>query len=169
MTGQLNFSGTTHAGIKLLSLTTTQRDALTAANGMVIYNTTTATVQMYQNAAWVSVGASGGGITWSAVTGTTQAMAINTGYIANNAALVTLTLPATASVGDVFRVVGLGAGGWRIAQNASQVIHFGNQDTTTGTGGRLDFTHKYDAVEIVCVVANTGFTVISSVGAIAIT
>jgi hypothetical protein len=28
MTGQLNFSGTTHAGIKLISLTTTQRDAL---------------------------------------------------------------------------------------------------------------------------------------------
>ncbi len=57
LTGQLNFSGTTHAGIKLLSLTTAQRDALTPANGMVIYNSTTATGQVYQGGAWVSVGA----------------------------------------------------------------------------------------------------------------
>jgi hypothetical protein len=56
MTGQLNFSGTTHAGIKLLSLTTTQRDALTAANGMLIYNTTTAKVQKYEAGAWVNNG-----------------------------------------------------------------------------------------------------------------
>jgi len=60
MTGQLNFSGTTHAGIKLLSLTTAQRDALTPAAGMVIYNSTTTTVQVYQGGAWVSVGAGGG-------------------------------------------------------------------------------------------------------------
>ena len=56
MTGQLNFSGTTHAGIKLLSLTTVQRDALTAANGMLIYNTTTATVQKREAGAWVDSG-----------------------------------------------------------------------------------------------------------------
>lgn len=55
MTGQLNFSGTTHAGIKLLSLTTTQRDALTPANGMAIYNSTTTTIQGYQNGAWVTI------------------------------------------------------------------------------------------------------------------
>ena len=57
LSGQLNFSGTTHAGIKLLSLTTTQRNALTAANGMLIYNTTTATVQKYEAGAWVDVSA----------------------------------------------------------------------------------------------------------------
>ncbi len=60
LTGQLNFSGTTHAGIKLLSLTTAQRDALTPANGMVIYNSTTATGQVYQGGAWASVGGGGG-------------------------------------------------------------------------------------------------------------
>ena len=60
MTGQLNFSGTTHAGIKLLSLTTTQRNALTAANGMLIYNTTTAEVQKYEAGAWAAVGSGGG-------------------------------------------------------------------------------------------------------------
>ena len=60
MTGQLNFSGTTHAGIKLLSLTTVQRDALTPANGMLIYNTTTAEVQKYEAGAWAAVGSGGG-------------------------------------------------------------------------------------------------------------
>lgn len=54
LSGQLNFSGTTHAGVKLLSLTTSQRDALSPANGMIIYNTTTAQVEFYQNGAWTS-------------------------------------------------------------------------------------------------------------------
>lgn len=106
----------------------------------------------------------GTGITWSEVTGTTQSMAVNCGYIANNASLVTLTLPTTAAVGDVVRVVGKGAGGWRVAQNASEIIHFGNLDSTTGTGGYIEFTHLRDAVELVCVVADTEWNLISSVG-----
>ena len=68
MTGQLNFSGTTHAGIKLLSLTTVQRDALTAANGMLIYNSTTATVQKYEAGAWADVGSGSGGYSLTATT-----------------------------------------------------------------------------------------------------
>ena len=110
----------------------------------------------------------GGGITWSEVTGTTQAASVNAGYIANNAGLVTITLPTTAAVGDVVRVTGKGAGGWLIAQNASQIIHFLGTDTTTGTGGSLASTGTYDGVEIVCVVANTEWVVISSMGNITI-
>jgi integrin beta 8 len=33
-------------------MTTTQRDAMTPINGMIIYNTTTNTIQGYQNSAW---------------------------------------------------------------------------------------------------------------------
>lgn len=58
LTGQLNFSGTNHAGIKLISLTTTQRDALTPANGMVIYNTTNARAEQYTSGAWLPVNSS---------------------------------------------------------------------------------------------------------------
>jgi hypothetical protein len=105
-----------------------------------------------------------GGITWNEETGTSATMAVNNGYIANNAALVTLTMPSTAAVGDVVRVTGKGAGGWRIAQNASQVIHFGSSDTTTGATGRLDSTATYDSVEMVCITANTDFVVLSSIG-----
>lgn len=59
MTGQLNFSGTTHAGLKVLSLTTAQRDALTPANGMIIYNSTDGEFQGYEAGAWATVISSG--------------------------------------------------------------------------------------------------------------
>ncbi len=101
---------------------------------------------------------------WSEVTGTTQACAVNTGYILNNAALVTATLPATAAVGDVIRIVGKGAGMWKLAQNASQYIRFAGLTTTTGTGGYLQAETAYDCIEIMCTTANNGWTVISSIG-----
>lgn len=97
----------------------------------------------------------GGGITWTNVTGTSQAMAINSGYVASNASLVTLTLPSTAAVGSVIQVMGAGAGLWKIAQNASQLIRFGNVTTTTGTGGSLSAQLQFDAVQLVCIVADT--------------
>lgn len=43
------------------SLTTTQRDALSAVNGMIIYNTTTNTMQGYINSAWIDMSPSGWG------------------------------------------------------------------------------------------------------------
>lgn len=106
----------------------------------------------------------GGGITWTEVTGTSQSMAVDNAYIANNGSQVVLTLPTTAAVGKIVRVVGKGAGGWKIAQNASEIIHFGSADTTTGTGGYLESAHRRDAVELVCVVADTEWNVISSQG-----
>lgn len=103
------------------------------------------------------------------VTGTTESMASDNGYIANNSGLVTLTLPTTIGLGERLQVVGKGTGLWRIAQNANQVIHFGILDTTTGVGGRLDATSQYDTVDLMCTVANLEFTVTSSVGTITVT
>jgi len=93
---------------------------------------------------------------------------INKGVIANNVALVTLTLPTTASVGDTLEVVGKGAGGWLIAQNAGQSIHFISSTTTVGVGGSLASSQQYDAIKMVCTVADTEFTVVSSSGNITI-
>jgi hypothetical protein len=92
------------------------------------------------------------------VTSTSQTMAINNGYIANNPALVTVTLPPTSAVGDLVWIVGKGIGGWQIAQNTGQTIHFGNQDTTIGAGGHLDSTNQYDAIQLLCTAANTDWT-----------
>lgn len=113
---------------------------------------------------------SAGVMSWTEVTGTSQSAAVNNGYIANNAALVTVTLPTTAAVGSIVRVVGKGAGGWKVAQNASEQVIWneggvdGVDETTVGTGGYLASTDDYDAVELLCIVADTTWTVLSSKG-----
>ena len=45
----------TQSPLRLASYTSTQRDALTAANGDLIYNTTTNKFQGYANNAWVDL------------------------------------------------------------------------------------------------------------------
>lgn len=99
----------------------------------------------------ITISSSGGGITWTDVTGTSATLAVNNGYVANNAGLVTLTLPATATLGDVIKIVGKGAGGWTIAQNANQAIHLGNAVTTTGVAGSISSTNQYDTIDLVCI------------------
>jgi len=102
------------------------------------------------------------GFGWTDVTGTTQAMAVSSGYVADNAGLVTLTLPAVAAFGARVSVVGSGAGGWLIAQNALQVIHLGSATTTVGVGGSLASTNRWDSIQLICVIANTTWTCLGS-------
>jgi hypothetical protein len=102
--------------------------------------------------------------TWQTISTTSVTMASQNGYILNNSSLVTATLPTTANVGDIISIVGQGAGGWLLAQNSSQLIHFSSATTTTGTGGSLASTNQYDCVDIICIVANTTFSVRSAVG-----
>lgn len=142
-------------------------------NGQVLIGSTGATptpatltagtgVSIGVGAASITINTTGGGLSWTVVTGTSQAMAVNNGYVSNNAGVVTMTLPSTAAVGSLFSVAGLGAGGWLIAQNASQLIHLGSSVTTTGTGGSLASTNRYDSITILCVVANTEFIVLNA-------
>lgn len=64
-----------------------------------------------------------GGLPWVDVTAASVHAAPNTGYIADSAlAQVEVLLPANPAVGDVVRVAGAGAGGFKIAQNAGQTI-----------------------------------------------
>ena len=109
-------------------------------------------------AVWTQV-VSGAGMIWNEVTVTTQTMSVNNGYIANNAGLVTLTLPATSAIGSVIYINGKGAGGWSIAQNASQLIHIGSSVSTTGVGGSVASTNRYDSMCLVCITANTEWAI----------
>lgn len=106
---------------------------------------------------------SAGQVTTVEVTGTTQSMSVNTCYIANNASLVTLTLPTTSAIGSRIIVHYKGAGGWKIAQNAGQQIRFGSTTTTTTTG-YLSSSSVGDVVTLVCITANTLWQVESAVG-----
>lgn len=105
--------------------------------------------------------------TWNEITvvGPT-AMAVNNGYIANNVALVDLTLPITAAVGDMVRVEGKGSGLWTVSQHAGQSIRIGNNTTTIGVGGSLTATDAGDGVGLLCITANTGWMVTDGTGSI---
>jgi len=104
----------------------------------------------------ILIASTGGGTSTVVVTTTSATMSVSTNYIANNAALVTLTMPATANPGDIIRVSGLGTGGWKVQCNGGQVINFGANPTSSG--GTVSSTNTFDAMEITCLVANTTFS-----------
>jgi hypothetical protein len=61
-------------------------------------------------------------VAWITVSGTsTQAMS-DAGYLLTNSQLTTVTLPPSPNVGDIVRISGAGAGGWKVAQNTNQSI-----------------------------------------------
>lgn len=132
---------------------------LTAGSGVTITN----------GAGSITISAAGGGLSWTVVTGTTQAAVVNSGYIANNAGQVVVTLPATSAVGDIVAVTGINnATGWRVAQNAGNQIFFGTSTTTAGAGGSLTSTATRDAVRLLCTSVNANWQVLDSVGNITI-
>lgn len=106
-----------------------------------------------------------GMMTWTVVTGSSQAMAANNGYIANNAGTINFSLPASSAVGDIIRITGINnATGWQISQAAGQQIFFGTSSTTSGATGTITSSATRDSIEIVCVVANTIWNVLSVIG-----
>lgn len=108
-------------------------------------------------------------IPWTEVNTETQIMENNNGYIANNSNLVTLTLPSSSSMGDIIKIDGKGSGGWLIAQNAGQTIHFLNYDTSIGIGGSLASTNRYANVTFRCIEENSDWTVESVIGNLEVT
>lgn len=95
------------------------------------------------------------GFTWNTVTGTSQALSVNNGYVGDNAGTITMTLPATAEVGEKICFIQKGAGVIRVGQNAGQTIHAVSSDTTTGVGGYLETIDQWSSFCLVCVTANT--------------
>lgn len=159
LTASLLKSATTEVSVSAATAPTTGQ-VLTATSGTV--------------ATWQTP-SGGSGTTWTEVTTTTQTAVANNGYITNNVAQVVVTLPSTATVGNIFLLQGSGAGGWRLSQNASQTIVWdagavaGTNITTAGTGGFLSSSDRYDSVEVMCITTNTGFVVKNSKGNINIT
>lgn len=146
----------------------------TMTNGQVIVGSTGATptaatigssgnIAITVGAGTLSIGTTGfGSFAYNSVAGTTQAAAVNNGYIISNAGQTTVTLPATAALGSVVAVQGRGAAGWILAANTGQIINLGSSPTSSA--GSLTSTNLWDAVEVVCVVANTTWAVKSLVG-----
>lgn len=106
---------------------------------------------------------------YTVVTGATQALSANNGYIANAASgRVTFTLPTVSAVGDFIQIDGLSTGsGWTVNQGTGQRIQLGAALTTTTTGS-LASTDVGDCIGMVCVVANLTWLVEDSMGNITV-
>ncbi len=143
-------------------------------NGQLVIGSTTATpvvatvgssgnISLSVGAGSLSIGTSGfASFAWNDVSGTSGSAAGNQGYIISNSSQTTMTIAASVTEGSVIRIAGKGASGWVLQANTGQTIHFGSSATTSA--GSLTSTNQWDCVEIVCVTANTTFTVLSSVG-----
>lgn len=113
----------------------------------------------------IALAVTGGGLTWNNVTGATQTLFSRNGYIANRATIVTFTMNAS-NLGDVFRIVGIGAGGWILNPTGSQIFQLGNVSSTVTTGS-LASTQANDCIEIVAL-SSTQLIVMSAMGNITI-
>lgn len=140
-----------------------------AAGNINVLGSGSITVTGNPGTSTLTISDTGGGIPWTVITAAAAGMAVNNGYIANNAGTCTLTLPAVSAVGSIIRVTGINNNsGWQIAQNAGNQIFFGSSSTTAGATGYLQCTNTYDSVELVCVTPNANWVVLSSVGNITV-
>ncbi len=110
---------------------------------------------------------------WNPIAGTSQQMAIKNAYVCQNAGLTTLTLPATAAIGDCVLVANTptngNGGGFKVAQNAGQQIVFDNQATTVGATGFIDNSagpNLTTSIILQCIETNTTWAVFGSINSL---
>ena len=117
----------------------------------------------------VSVGISGGGLTWVAeAVGTTLVNGF--GYINTNATAApqTFPLPAVAAVGDQYGIMGAGidaAQRWTVSVGAGQNLSLVDMTGTVSAVSNEEFT----TASILCTVANTNFVIIDVEGSVTLT
>lgn len=137
-------------------------------NGQLIIGSTGATptaatltggtgISISTGAGSITISASASGLAWNTIAGTTQAAAVNSGYVVGNAAQTTITLPAVFAVGEVVIIKGFGAAGWILAANAGDTIQIGQ--TATSAGGSLTSAGNFDTAYVTGIVANTTWSV----------
>lgn len=180
----LNVTGTTNHAIQVGNASASLTSLATGSSGQVLQSAgagadpafSTATypatagssgnVLTSDGTNWTSSPPAAGGMTWSVITAD-QNITVGNGYICNKAGLLTLTLPASPTAGNLFSVTGINTAlGWKVAQNANQQIFIGTSSTTIGTGGSLASINIRDSADFVCVVggASAVWNVISSIG-----
>jgi len=129
-----NGSGLTN--VPATSLTGTLPDARLSAN-VALYNANASFSNGVTAAIFTGAGHGltnvPGAFFWITNAVASYQMLPNIGYIAtNNTAPVVFTLPLSPIAGDVYKVAGVGAGGWIIAQNTNQMIAAGNLSSSVG-------------------------------------
>jgi hypothetical protein len=110
-------------------------------------------------------------LTVTPVAGTSQAMVVNTNYIANAVGQTTFTLPTTAAVGSIISIVGsaLNTGGWKVTYTTGQIIWGPAGSSTVTTGNASSAAAAAQCMKIMCVVANTTWVIQDNSGTITLT
>lgn len=168
----VNVSGTTNHSLLVGNSTGSLTSLGVATNGQLAIGSTgsnpvLATIQSSGSTITITNGAgsinleNSSAITWSDVTGTTQAMTPNNGYVLVTTALVTFTLPITAAKYTQLSIIDTTGFGWQLNQNAGQSIIVGGYQSTVGTGGNIfnsDLNYN-STITLICVVADTTWAV----------
>ena len=100
---------------------------------------------------------------WIVTNGTAVQAQIDHGYLLINSLLSTVTLPNAPNAGDIVRISGAGAGGWRVAQNSTQSIlgnflSFSNSTwiSPIAYGALQAITSSSDGTKMAAVIYNGG-------------
>jgi hypothetical protein len=137
--------------IKIPSITTTQRNALTAVNGMVVYDSTLNLFYKYENGAWSSF--AGGSASWGSIGGTLSSQtdlqsALNAkqnslGFTPEDVANKQTNLTASATKYPTVDAVNEGLA------NCATII----SSATASNSATIDFTlpNGYNSFEIKCI------------------
>jgi hypothetical protein len=153
----------------ILSITGNSGGAVSAdgSNNINVVGTGAITVSGNAGTNTLTIGSSNPFFTWSVIAANQMAVA-QEGYFTNGGSRVEVQLPTTSAVGDAFVVCDYGGNGWKVTQGAGQQVFLGSSFTTSGATGYLQSIAVGDSVELVCVVANTKWMVIGSMGNITI-
>lgn len=144
----------------ILYICTTTGTSSTAVWKKVITLSAGSGINISQSGNNITISSSATGLGWSSVSGPTM-MAINSGYVTTSSfGVVALTLPTTSVVGDAIQVIGNGSSGWEIIYGAGQYIIIGSA-TSTVTSGSIASTNQYDALYLICTIANTAWQTVS--------
>jgi len=120
-------------------------------------------ISVTNGAGSITIASTGGGLTVTTISGTTQTAAVNNLYIALNAGQTTVTLPATYAVGDRISLIGATAntGGWIVTANTGDTVRVNNGTTTAG-GSVTSSAVAGQTIELICDVANTSWVMIGT-------
>lgn len=147
---------TTSAGVPVMSSTMTNGQMIIGSTGATpvsgTITSTGGTITITPGAGTLNLEVLTGGFTWTDVTGSTQAMSVENGYITDRSAGVVYTLPATAALGSEIIVMGK-LGLTTITPNANQQILMSSASGTVGVTGTAVGTNVGDCITLI---ATTG-------------
>lgn len=109
-------------------------------------------ISITNGAGSITIAATGAGLTWTDVTGATQTLAAQNGYVTDRGGGVTYTLPASGTLGDELVIVGK-AGLATITPNANQQILIGSASGAVGVTGTAVSNNAGDCITLICITA----------------